>query len=33
MYVIQELMNQVKFFKDCLQQILIGPFVNTLSIM
>ena len=24
-------MNQVKFFKGCLPQILLGPFLNTLS--
>ena len=23
-------MDQVKFFKDCLPQILLGPFLNTL---
>ena len=26
-------MDQVKFFKSCLLQILIGPFLNTLSQM
>ena len=26
-------MNQVKFFKDCLPQILLGPFLNTLPQM
>ena len=24
-------MDQLKFFKDCLPQILLGPFLNTLS--